>query len=330
MQVLILHDDVPADAPLDELDNLVQADAISAALTQLGHQTRKVPFTLDLKVVAKALNGPKPDLVFNLVETAGGTGRLTYLAPALLDGLGIPYTGAGTDAMFCTSSKVLSKKILVEHGIPTPAWFTPEMLLEQSGPLTGSFIIKSVWEDASIGIDDGSIMSPGTTAVLHEEMLRRLGQLGGEAFAEAYIDGREFNLSVMGRKGGLDVLPPAEIQFVDFAPGKPRIVNYLAKWDEQSHEYHNTPRCFDFPASDAALLERLMALTRQCWEAFGLAGYARVDFRVDADGNPWVLELNANPCLSPDAGFMAACARAGFGFVGAIERIVEEGKERRA
>lgn len=329
MQVLILHDDVPADAPLDELDNLVQADAISAALTQLGHQTRKVPFTLDLKAVAKALNEPKPHLVFNLVETAGGTGRLTYLAPALLDGLGIPYTGAGTDAMFSTSSKILSKKILAEHGIPTPAWFTPEMLLEQSGPLPGSFIIKSVWEDASIGIDDSSIMTPGTTAALHEEMVRRLERLGGEAFAEGYIDGREFNLSVMGRKGGFDVLPPAEIHFVDFAPGKPRIVNYQAKWDEQSHEYHNTPRCFDFPASDAALVERLVAVARQCWEAFGLAGYARVDFRVDADGKPWVLELNANPCLSPDAGFMAACDRAGFGFVGAIERIVEEGMGRR-
>ncbi|MBP7935175.1 MAG: D-alanine--D-alanine ligase [Phycisphaerae bacterium] len=328
MQVLILHDDVPADAPLDELDNLVQAEAISAALVQLGHQTRRLPFTLDLKLVEQAIRQAKPDLVFNLVETAGGTGRLTYLAPALLDGLGIAYTGAGTDAMFSTSSKVLSKKILEGHGIPTPAWFTPETLLERSEPLSGSFIIKSVWEDASIGIDDGSIMTPASPAALRQEMVGRLGRLGGEAFAESYIDGREFNLSLLGRGGEVDVLPPAEIHFVDFAPGKPRIVNYQAKWDERSHEFHHTPRCFEFPASDRGLLGELAGLARQCWVVFGLTGYARVDFRVDRVGNPWVLELNSNPCLSPDAGFIAAADRAGLGFVGAIQRIVEEGVGR--
>jgi D-alanine-D-alanine ligase len=123
--------------------------------------------------------------------------------------------------------------------------------------------------------------------------------------------------------GTPQVLPPAEIDFSAFPPDKPRIVGYRAKWQADSFEYQNTPRRFDFPSADGPLLEQLRSLSLRCWALFGLRGYTRVDFRVDRDGRPWILEINTNPCLSPDAGFAAALQQAGIPFETAIQRILD-------
>src|SRR5262249_33644477 len=125
-------------------------------------------------------------------------------------------------------------------------------------------------------------------------------------------------------RNGPDVLPPAEIDFSAFPANKPHLVGYRAKWDPASFEYHHTPRRFDFPDSDSPLLERLAELARASWHLFELRGYARVDFRVDRDGWPWVLEINSNPCLSPDAGFAAALERARIPFAHAVQRILND------
>ncbi len=196
----------------------------------------------------------------------------------------------------------------------------------------GRYIIKSVWEHASLGLDDDSIITVASVDDARRAIRERAGKLGGEAFAEAYIDGREFNLALLDRgkrdcpRGDdlpVEVLPPAEIRFEDYAPGKPRIVGYAAKWAEDSFEYHKTPRRFSFPPQDVPLLARLRELALRCWVAFGLKGYARVDFRVDEAGQPWVLEVNTNPCLSPDAGYMAAAAQAGLSYRDVVERLVQ-------
>jgi D-alanine-D-alanine ligase len=104
-------------------------------------------------------------------------------------------------------------------------------------------------------------------------------------------------------------LPAAEILFDNFPDDAPKIVDYAAKWDTESPEYKATTRSFDFEASDAPLIEKLNLLCLKCWDLFSLQGAVRIDFRVDEDGNPWVLEVNANPCLSADAGFMAAALK---------------------
>jgi D-alanine-D-alanine ligase len=101
------------------------------------------------------------------------------------------------------------------------------------------------------------------------------------------------------------------------------VVDFRAKWDEASFEYHHTIRCFDFLPKDQLLLNMLSFLAKECWQVFGLGGYARVDFRVDNDGNPWVLEINANPCISPDSGFVAAADRAGINYADFIARIIK-------
>jgi D-alanine-D-alanine ligase len=118
------------------------------------------------------------------------------------------------------------------------------------------------------------------------------------------------------------VLPPAEIVFEGYGPDRPRIVDYRAKWDADSFEYTHTPRRFEFPETERLLLKRLTETALAAWRCFGLAGYARVDFRVDDGGRPWILEVNANPCLSPDAGFAAALERAGIPFAMAVDRIL--------
>ena len=130
-------------------------------------------------------------------------------------------------------------------------------------------------------------------------------------FAEAYIDGREFNIALMATVRGVQILPPAEMLFLDYPPGKLKLLDYRAKWVEDSFEYDNTRRTLDIGPQDDSLDRSPDAtLPWRCWNLFGLRGYARVDFRVDQQGNPFVLEINANPCLSPDAGFAAALEQA--------------------
>ncbi|TFG95506.1 MAG: hypothetical protein E4H13_13325, partial [Calditrichales bacterium] len=146
----------------------------------------------------------------------------------------------------------------------------------------------------------------------------------GEWFVESYIPGREFNISILADNGKPEVLPVAEIEFVDFPPDKPMIVDYRAKWETDSFEYQHTVRSFDFPDTDESLFAELRVITAKCWEIFDLRGYARVDFRVDENGKPWVLEINANPCISPDSGFVAAAERAGINFNTVIKRIIND------
>jgi D-alanine-D-alanine ligase len=183
--------------------------------------------------------------------------------------------------------------------------------------------VKSVSEHASLGLDEDSVLGEDLTAVT-ARLREQADRWGGAWFAEEYIDGREFNLAVLAGRQGPEVLPVAEIDFSTFPPGKRRVVGYRAKWEEDSFEFGNTPRRFDFPPCDRPLLDELQQLSQQCWRLFGLRGYVRVDFRVDAQSRPWILEINTNPCLSPDAGFAAAVERAGIGFECVVQRILDD------
>lgn len=182
-------------------------------------------------------------------------------------------------------------------------------------------IVKPAWEDASVGIEDNAVVPISRRSEL-DAAIQAASQRYGEVFAEQFVEGREFNLSLLADGDEVEVLPVAEIEFVDYPPDKPRIVGYAAKWSEGSFEHGATSRRFNFPGSDDGLLELLRMLAVKCWHLFGLRGYARVDFRVDGFGRPWVLEVNVNPCLSTDAGFMAAAQRHGLASEEVIERII--------
>lgn len=318
-----MHGAVPEGAGRDEQDVLVQADIVSRALAELGYETLSVPVSLDFAGLVDQLNRVQPDFVFNLVESISGQGRLIHMAPSLLDYLNIPYTGAGTEAVFLTSNKLLAKQMLRQGGLATPAWRPPAGT--SAGPFVpGLYVIKSVWEHASVGLDEHAVIQARKAADLEEMMSSRREALGGTCFAEAFIEGREFNLSLLAGPEDPEVLPPAEIRFDDFPPDKIRMVGYRAKWQEDSFEYHHTQRSFDFPEKDLPLLQILTELSVRCWRLFSLKGYARVDFRVDESGQPWILEVNTNPCLSPDGGFHAAAERAGLTFNRVIKRIIDD------
>jgi D-alanine-D-alanine ligase len=329
MLVAILHNAVADDAPADERDVLVQADAVSSALQKLGHEAVAIPVTLDLQQLSDRLKQLKPAITFYHVEALCGTDRLSPAVPILLVAISLPYTGNDGDALHITNSKRLTKERLTAVGVPTPPAVyiergTPEVIGSVREMFPGRFLIKAVHEHASFGMDDGAVITAASQTELLEAIRDRSDRFGKPFFAERFIDGREFNLSVLDSgDGSPDVLPHAEITFETFPPDKPRIVGYAAKWDDASFEYHQTPRRFAFPKEDGPLLKRLTDLAATTWEMLRLRGYARVDFRVDEQGRPYVIEANANPCLSPDAGFAAALQHAGIPFEEAVRRILE-------
>ncbi len=340
---VILHNQVAADSPKDELDVLVQVEAIGRSLTELGYRPVIVPFSLDVDKALRAVRKAAPLFVFNLVESVAGDGRLVHMAPALLDHLRLRYTGSGQEAVFVTSNKVLGKRLFQQAGIPTPPWIeggSPPGASTAAAPAledsAGTYLLKSDWEHASNWFDDGSVVKVGSAGELRAALEKRNSGGGGPVgagrngpvgagrsgrfFAERYIEGREFNQALLSG----EFLPLAEMRFVEYPEDKLRIVDFRAKWEEDSFEYTHTRRSFDFAAADQPLLEELRAVSRRCWDHFGLSGYARVDFRVDGDNRPWVLEINTNPCLAPDSGFFAAAERGGLSYTSMVERIVDD------
>jgi D-alanine-D-alanine ligase len=317
-KVIILYNAVGADSNPDEADVLHQVELVSEALTDLGYLPEAFPLGNNLKSDLDQIKVREPLFVFNLVESVFDKGELLYVGPALLNALKIPFTGVPVEGLFITTNKVLTKKLLKYNHIPTPDYFTLEEVL-QLKPDT-RYLLKPVSEDGSVGLDEDSVFTRE-----QEKMMEKIKHLpSSHYFIEEFIEGREFNLSILGGKGKFDVLTPAEMVFHNFPEGKPRILGYKAKWDESSMEFINTIRSFDSLSPGSHLYREMVRLSRECWECFGLKGFARVDFRVDEKDNPWVIEINGNPCISPDSGFIAAANRAGLSNREVIRRIIEE------
>lgn len=324
MTVLVLHEAIGPDARADELDTLVQVEQVSAALKQLGNKVSVLQTGLNLDATLSKIKSRRPDCVFNLVESLGGNGRMVHFVPALLALADAQFTGCGGDAIYLSSQKQLAKDWMRMNEIPTP----PSLGKERDATAGDSrWIVKSVWEHASFGMDDGCVVSGFDAAQARIDQC--IARYGGEWFAEKFVDGREFNISVLEKDGQPQILPIAEIGFAGFPPGKPKIVGYAAKWYEESPEYLATPR--SFPVLPEGLFDALTRVVNRCWQAFGLSGYARVDIRVDRQGKPWVLEVNANPCISQDAGLAAAAHEASIEYPQLIETVLTAGlKNQRA
>lgn len=315
--VPVIHAAVP-DRP-DEQDTVDTAAAIAATLRRGGHVSEVVDIGTDFAPLA-TLAARRPEVVFNLVEAVGGDGSRAAEPIREMERLGLRYTGAGAAATALTLSKVGTKELLARHGVPTPRWWTDPAAV----PAGVRVIVKSDSEHASLGIDAASIVSGARAAA---EASRRESRFGGRFFAEEFIEGREFNVALIGEEGSVEVLPMPEIVF-DLPEGRPHIVDYEAKWDAASHAYHHTPRRFGAEAREPDLAGALARTARAAWTAAGLNGYARVDFRIDAAGRPLVLEINTNPCLAPDAGFVATAAEAGMSYDALIARIVSAARSR--
>jgi len=313
----IIYNEPLEGALADELDVLDQVAYIEKHLRELGLVVYRKGITARFMDEMATLAGEKPDFVFNLVESINNKGELCYFIPALLNMYSIPYSGNPLEAIFITSNKTLASKAMLEAGINNPASYLPSQFkLLKPGR---KYIVKPIWEDGSLGITVDSVFEckPG-----FEENLKGLND--AHWFIEDFVDGREFNISVLAGKVGPEVLPPAEIVFVNFDENKPKIVDFKAKWEMDSFEYINTVREFPGNSLNEHLEKNLKEAARACWHLFGLKGYARVDVRTDTNDNVYVLEVNANPCISPDGGFVAATKEAGYPFINVIQRIIND------
>ncbi len=306
MNILILHNTVTTDRPDDE-DTLVQVEEIGEALAELGYRHHSQAI-MTLGEIEQAVTKHKPELVFNLIEHFGGSDAYIHLPAALLEILGVPYTGCSAQSLMLAGNKLFAKKIMLASGIPTPE------LAGEGNDKTRRYIVKSACEHASLGLDANSVVQGEKKArVLAAQ---KASQYGGDWLAETYIEGREINVTLLDGH----VLPVAEMCFTDWPQDRARIVCYEGKWDASGVLYRKMQRRF---ISDRKLNARIKVLAMQCWDAFGLRGCARVDMRLDEAGGLWVIDLNANPCLSSDGGFMAVAQHEDISANAVIRRIVD-------
>jgi D-alanine-D-alanine ligase len=336
MHIAFLYNEATEDPALTAEEEQPTLSPVVAAIGRLGHSVSCVAATLDLSAVRRKLERIRPDLVFNRVESLGGSDAMMAAVPLLLETKQIPYTGCSSEALAATASKLSVKQRLARAGLPTPPWVASDGRLRaadrdsttrwRTAGRVRRFIVKSVYEHASFRLNDESLLDSPDRAAVKWAIRRCNKEFGRPFFAEQFIEGREFNLSVIGEKP--EVLPPAEIDFSALPSGKPHIVNRDAKCDATTYEYHHTPRRFDFPASDRSLVNRLRQLAAECACLFNVNGYARVDFRCDEQGEPWILEVNSNPCVSPNAGFMAAMEQAGYSYDEAVQRLLDDALSR--
>jgi D-alanine-D-alanine ligase len=317
MKCCILFNEPGENALPDEMDVLDQVKFVETNLMKLGIESYRKGITSNFMSEVELLAEEKPDFVFNLVETINNKGELCYFVPALLNMHSIPYSGNPVEAIFITTSKALTCKALKKADICTPNTYYPS---QSSQLIPGNrYIIKPIWEDGSMGITADSVFT------FQEEYKEKLkGYSDSHWVIQDYIDGREFNISVIYSDQGPEVMPPAEMTFRNYSEEQPRIVDFKAKWEEGSFEFDNTIR--KFPGADLSpvLEERIKSVALSCWREFGLKGYARIDIRVDKNDIPYVIEVNANPCISPDSGLVAAISVAGLSFADVLKRIISD------
>jgi D-alanine-D-alanine ligase len=300
----LYNEPAPGAGP-DEMDILDQVSLVEKQVESLGFDSFRKGITYDFIKEIEEVKALSPDFVFNLVESINNHGQLIYFAPALLNLSKIPYTGCPLESIFMTSNKPLALKTMRMGGIPVAGSYRPDQVSDLH--YGRKYIIKPVWEDGSMGITSESVF---TFSPDDEDRLAQLPV--SHWFLEDYIDGREFNISMFSGAEGVVMLPPAEIEFRDYGPDRPRIVDFKAKWDTSSFEYHNSVRVFPENFESDGLYKKLEKVCTDCWTLFGLRGYARIDIRTDSCDNVYVLEINANPCISPDSGFIAACSAGGY------------------
>jgi D-alanine-D-alanine ligase len=304
-------------------DVMAQVEAIETSLAELGHTTVRIPFTRDLGRFVQKAKEAGLSMAFNLCESVDDNPQFVAHPAAVLELLNIPFTGSPAAALMSTTDKHLVKLALRAAGLNTP-----EALLF-SGEDQISFkhmqfpvILKPQFQDASIGIDQESVIShPGRLI----QTLQEFYALYGPIVAEDYIDGREFNISLIGTQNP-EILPAAEIDFSGYPDDLFKIVGYRAKWEPDSIEYQESRRAFPtLPEREKAEMDKISA---QCYQLFGLRDYGRVDLRLSQSGKIYVLEINANPCLSPDAGFPAAAKQSGLDYTAMVEKLVAFVKAR--
>jgi len=308
--ILILHNSFGSpDDPLyaSRIGVMDQVGAVKRALDSLGMEA-EVAAIEDLNHLIQLLKICRQSLVFNLIEEFIGSIEQANYVPAICRAFGKSATGCDTPTLLIAQKKGQAKALLQGAGLPCPdgAEIRPGRTLDAVHLPAGCYVLKPAWNDASEGISSDSVVSLPSEKDRAQDLLSELHRRFQQpVIVERFIASRELNVSLMDRKNGVEVLTIAEISFSAFEEGRLRIVDYSAKWDENSFLFKNTPR--KIPADlDRRDWKRIEELALSAWNTLGCRDYARVDFRLDEQDRPYILEVNPNPDISPDAGFAAA------------------------
>lgn len=308
-RVLVLYNEptLPADHPDadSEHDVLYTADTVARILQQAGLTVARLGATDDPQALLAGLTANAPDAVFNLYEGMAKWGNTEAFVSGLLELLRLPFTGSPTQPLMLCRSKPLTKKLLAGAGLPTAPFFVVEDGPVPTCPLKWPVIVKPGTEDASVGIDQASVATNQKQLVDRVEYVR--ATYGPSVLVERFVRGREFNVAVVERDGVPTTLPFSEILFVppDDTPDLWPIVSFDAKWRPGTRDFIATPAKNPAENVSPELHAAIAGLAKKAYQLVGCRDYARVDFRVDEDGTPFVLEVNPNPCISPLAGLAA-------------------------
>jgi len=317
-----------------ELDALAARDvqdaaaAVAASLRKLGPVEIVETGDGDPERLAHEVKVHNPRLVFNLAEAVSGVAEHESHIAALLELLGCAYTGNTAQTLALCLDKSKTKALLRGVGVPTP----PSVVLRDpmQGSLSGlnyPLIVKPTASDASHGIESANVVWDERAARARAAEL--ISRFPPAALVEDFIDGREFNVSMVQIKTDdrPELLPLSEIDW-RLPEGVPRVLGYTAKWLEASPEYHQTPVICPAVVS-AALDHRIREICLAAFEGVSGRDYLRIDLRVDKDERIFVLEINPNPCLSPDAGFARSARIAGWSYDDLITGIAHHAEARR-
>lgn len=300
-RILVLYNEpvLPASHPdagaeHDILDTVADTFKILAAA---GFDTRQLGINHDPQPLLDELKAHPPDAVFNLFEGIPTQPGTEVSVAALLEWLNVPFTGCPSPCLSVGRDKVRAKHLLSAAKLPTaPYLVVPAGAAVPRWRRGWPVIVKPAAQDASVGIDQGSVVNT------QAELAARVGHLrrayGGDVLAEAFVFGRELHVNVIEVAGRPpEVLPLAEIEFHDTRPGRWPVYTFTAKWDMESEEYKNAPlRAPVYIAADR--FAELEAIAVRAFRLFECRDYARLDVRMTADGGFAVLEVNPNPYLN--------------------------------
>jgi D-alanine-D-alanine ligase len=311
---------------LSEIGVVEEMDDIKDALSTLGYKTTTFNVDSDVFRLIDYLRNEKPDLIFNLVECVENESIQEMNVAGVYELLKIPYTGANPLTLGIALNKPRVKEILLYHGILTPKFqvFRAQNKIIPNPDLAYPLIVKPSREDASVGIDNKSVVS--NINDLKKRIRYIFHEFDQAALVEEYIEGRELNVAIIGNKRPV-VLPISEIDFSGLTADMHKIVSYAAKWMHGTVEFVGTNGVCpaDLPPS---LEAKVKEMAIRCYRLIGCRDYARVDFRLTADGVPYVLEVNPNPDISDDAGFARSAKAHGLSFPQIVGKIVEAALER--
>ena len=297
---------------------LDEVAAVHKALDGLGYPVTLVPLLPPLKQARAKLKTLEADLVFNLFEGFDGAPETEALVADILSEQGAPYTGCPGTALALCLDKAKTKALLKASGIGTPSYqvLTPETLsLFQLGY---PCIVKPCAEDASHGLSEDGVANDFASLAKQVTLVSTF--FGGKALVEEFVAGRELNATVLGNRE-LTVMPISEIEY-SLPPPMPRVLTFAAKWEPESIYFQGTKSVCPAQIIEEDMREHIIGTARAVFRLVGCRGYARVDMRLDTEGQLHVLEVNPNPDISPDSGAARQAEAAGMRYEQFIEQIV--------